>query len=71
MLKIIIAGLTKLQILNKFYMKSHSKAADMAQGAECLPSKCKALSSNPSTAKKTKTKQNKTKPIAQGCLDRR
>jgi hypothetical protein len=28
----------------------------MAQGAECLPSKHKALNSNPSTTKKTKTK---------------
>jgi hypothetical protein len=35
------------------YLKIKTKSAgDMAQVVECLPSKCKALNSNTSTAKK-------------------
>jgi hypothetical protein len=33
----------------------------MAQGIECLPSKCEALSSNPSTEKKNQNKTAKLK----------
>jgi hypothetical protein len=33
------------------------RAGGMVQVAECLPSKCEAVSSNPSTAKKKKKKR--------------
>jgi hypothetical protein len=39
------------------------RAGGMVQVAECLPSKCEAVSSNPSTAKKKKKKGNR----GQGC----
>jgi hypothetical protein len=40
--------------LTEFIVQTHIKhvTGDMAQAIECLPRKCKALSSNPCTAKK-------------------
>jgi hypothetical protein len=35
-----------------FYPKDSIRAGGMAQVAQCLPSKCEVLSSNPSTEKK-------------------
>jgi hypothetical protein len=46
-------------IKNKFLKTARAKrAGGVAQVVECLPCKCKALSSNPSTAKKQTKKQN-------------
>jgi hypothetical protein len=38
-------------------MTEIKRAVDMAQAVECHPSKCKALSSNPSTTKKGKKRE--------------
>jgi hypothetical protein len=43
-------------LLNTYYW-----VGGVAEDVECLPCKCEALSSNPSTAAKEKTKQNKNK----------